>query len=114
MQRQTTRLGAQRPFPATPISPVCTIGLTAAVAPDLPAYCRWRPSEALSDLSDRPAHYNATGNLFPFLKPQGYQGPPARHRHDPAMEYYNPLNAGLVLPIQRPRYRRSTLPVLPA
>jgi hypothetical protein len=39
-----------------------------AVAPDLPAYCRWRPSEALGDLSDRPAHCNATGNLFAFLK----------------------------------------------
>ena len=69
LQRQTTRLGAQRPLPGTPISPVCTIGLTAAVAPDLPAYCRWRPSEALSDLPDRPAHRNATGNLFAFLKP---------------------------------------------
>ncbi len=37
VQRQTTRLGAQRPLPSTPISTVCTIGLTAAVAPDLPA-----------------------------------------------------------------------------
>src|SRR5580658_8396520 len=60
MQRQTTRLGAQRPLRGTPISPVCTIGLTAAVAPDLPAYCRWRPSEALRDLPDRPTNGNAT------------------------------------------------------
>jgi hypothetical protein len=29
------------------------------------------------------------------------------------MEYRNPPNAGLVLPFQRPRDRRSTLPVLP-
>src|SRR6202167_6717265 len=34
VQRQTTRLGAQRPLPSTPISTVCTIGLTAAVASD--------------------------------------------------------------------------------
>jgi hypothetical protein len=81
-----------------PISPVCTIGLTAAVAPDLPAYCRWRSSEALGDLSDRPAHRNATGNLFAFLKPQCCQGSPVTRRHDPSIEYYDALNAGLVLP----------------
>ena len=42
------------------------------------------------------------------------QGSPARRRHDPSMEYHDPLNAGLVLPFQRPRDGRSTLPVLPA
>src|SRR6516225_11445998 len=30
------------------------------------------------------------------------------------MEYHDPLNAGLVLPFQRPRDGRSTLPVLPS
>jgi hypothetical protein len=30
------------------------------------------------------------------------------------MEYYDPLNARLVLPFQRPRDRRSTLPILPS
>ena len=67
---QSTRLSvSQRPLPGTPISPVCTIGLTAAVAPDLPAYCRWRPSEASAAICriDRP-HRNATENLFAFLK----------------------------------------------
>ena len=35
-------------------------------------------------------------------------------RHDPPMQYHDPLNAGLVLPFQRPRDGRSTLPVLPS
>jgi hypothetical protein len=30
------------------------------------------------------------------------------------MQYHDPLNAGLVLPFQRPRDGRSTLPVLPS
>jgi hypothetical protein len=33
---------------------------------------------------------------------------------DPSMQYHDPLNAGLVLPFQRPRDGRSTLPVLPS
>src|SRR5262252_1889473 len=114
MQRQTTRLGAQCSLPGTPIGLVCTIALTAAVASDLPTYCRWRSSEALGDLPDRPARRNATGNLFAFLKPECCQGSPARHRRDPSMEYHDPLNASLVPPFQRPRDGRSTLPVLPA
>jgi uncharacterized protein (TIGR02300 family) len=61
---------------------------------NLPAYCRWRSSEALGDLPDRPAHRNATGNLFAFLKPECCGGSSARRRSDPAMEYRNPLNAG--------------------
>src|SRR6516165_3499592 len=114
MQRQTTGPGAQRPLPGTPISRVCTIGLPAAVAPDLAADCRWRPSEAPGKLPDRPAHRNATGNLFAFLKPECCQGSPPRRRPDPSMEYHDPLNAGLVLPFQRPRDGRGTLPVLPS
>jgi hypothetical protein len=55
--------------PGTPIGLVCTIALNAAVAPDLPTYCRWRPSETLGDPPDRPARRDATGNLFAFLKP---------------------------------------------
>src|SRR5262249_13958554 len=69
MQRQTTWLRAQRSLPGTSIGLVCTIALNAAVAPDLPTYCRWRPSETLSDPPDRPARRDATGNLFAFLKP---------------------------------------------
>jgi hypothetical protein len=30
------------------------------------------------------------------------------------MNYHDPLNAGLVLPFQRPRDGRSTLPILPS
>src|SRR5215470_14320207 len=114
MQRQTTRLRAQRSLPGAPIGLVCTIALKAAVAPDLPTYCRWRSSEALGDLPDRPARRNATGNLFAFLKPECCQGSPARRRRDPAVEDHDPLNTGLVLPFQRPRDGRSTLPVLPS
>src|SRR6516164_4720423 len=114
MQRQTTRLGAQRPLPGTPISPVCTVDLPTAVALDLPAYCRWRSPKALGNLPDRPAHRNATGNLFAFLKPWCCQGSLARRRHNPSMNYHDPLNAGLVLPFQCPRDGRSTLPVLPS
>src|SRR5215470_7845310 len=102
MQRQTTGLGAQCPLPGTPIGAVGTIGLTAAVAPDLPAYCRWRPSEPLGDLPERPTRRNATGNLFAFLKPQCCQGSSARRRHNPSLEYHDPFNAGLVSPFQRP------------
>src|SRR5215467_11424557 len=69
MQRQTTWLRAQRSLPGTPIGLVCTIALNAAVAPDLPTYCRWRPSETLGDPPDRPARRDATRNLFAFLKP---------------------------------------------
>src|SRR5262249_33707223 len=39
---------------------------------------------------------------------------PPRRRRDPSMEYHDPLNAGLVPPLQRPRDGRSTLPVLPS
>src|SRR5262245_39665557 len=39
---------------------------------------------------------------------------PARRRRDPSMEHHDPLNAGLVPPLQRPRDGRSTLPVLPS
>src|SRR5215472_76098 len=117
MQRQTTRLRAQRSLPGTPIGLVCTIALKAAVAPDLPTYCRWCPSEALGDLPDRPhrpARRNDAGNLFAFLKPWCCQGSPARRRRDPSVKDHDPLNAGLVPPFQRPRDGRSTLPVLPA
>ncbi len=96
MQRQTTRLRAHCPLPGTPISLVRTIGLTAAVAPDLPTYCRWRPSEVLGDLPDRPAHRNATGNLFAFLKPECYQSPLARRRLDPAKRRVQPVDATLL------------------
>src|SRR6516165_6886249 len=102
MERQTTRLGAQRPLPGTPISSARTIDLTAAVAADLPAYCRGRPSKVPGDLPDRPAHRDATENLFPFLKSQCGRGSPATRWHDPSMEYHDSLNAGLVLPFQRP------------
>src|SRR6516162_6398255 len=107
-------LGRNARSPGTPIGLVSTIGLPAAVAPDLPAHCRWRPSEALGKLPDRPAYRNATGNLFAFLKPECCQGSPARRRRDPSVEDHDPLNTGLVLPFQRPRDGRRTLSVLPS
>src|SRR5687768_3857937 len=114
MQRQATRLGTQRPLPGAPFGPVGTIRLTAAVAPDLPTYCGWRPSEALGDLPPRPAHRNATGNLFALLKPQSYHGSAPWRRSNPSMESHDLLDAGLVPSFQRPRDSRSTLPVPPA
>jgi hypothetical protein len=71
-----------------------------------PVSIRERPAEIESRLT---VDGDATGNLFAFLKPQCCQGSPARRRRDPSIEYYDPLNAGLVLPFQRPR----DVPVLP-
>ena len=42
MERQATRLRAQRPLPGAPLGPVCTVSLRTAVASNLPAYRRWR------------------------------------------------------------------------
>src|SRR5580704_4932864 len=114
MERQATRLGPQRPLPRAPVGPVCTISLRTAVASNLPAYRRWRSSETSRDSTYRSAGRNTTGNLFALLKPQRRYSSAASCRRDPSMESYNPLDAGLVPPFQRPGDGQRTLPVLPA
>src|SRR5215475_4959362 len=78
MERQATRLRAQRPLPGAPLSPVCTVSLRTAVASNLPAYRRWRSFETSCDPTDRPAGRNLTGNLFALLKLQRRHSPATR------------------------------------
>src|SRR5262249_16120852 len=116
MERQATRLRAQRPLPGAPLSRVCTVSLRTAVASNLPAYRRWRSFETSCDPTDRPAGRNLTGNLFALLKLQRRHSSATRRRSDPSIESHDPLDAGLVPPFQRPRdgyYSVSVLPALP-
>ena len=102
MERQATRLRAQRPLPGAPLGPVCTVSLRTAVASNFPAYRRWRSFETSCDPTDRPAGRNPTGNLFALLKLQCRHSSATRRRSDPSIESHDPLDAGLVPPFQRP------------
>src|SRR5215813_10949314 len=114
MERQATRLRAQRPLPRAPVGPVCTVSLRTAVASNLPAYRRWRSFETSRDPTDRPAGRNPTGNLFALLKLQRCYSSATQRRSDPSIESHDPPDAGLVLPFQRPRDGQHALSVLPA
>src|SRR6516164_5261288 len=102
MERQATRLRAQRPFPGAPLGPVCTVSLRTAVASNLPAYRRWRSFETLCDPTDRPAGRNPTGNLFALLKLQRRHSSATRRRSDPDSTSCDLLSAVIVAPFQRP------------
>src|SRR5215475_2141919 len=98
MERQATRLRAQRPLPGAPLGPACTVSLRTAVASNLPAYRRWRSFETSCDPTDRPAGRNLTGNLFALLKLQRRHSSATLRPSDPPIASHVPLASALLSP----------------
>ena len=90
MERQATRLRAQRPLPGAPLGPVCTVSLRTAVASNLPAYRRWRSFETSCDPTDRrraaiPREISSRSSSFNAATAlqRGRRSYPSIESHDP-------------------------------